>query len=94
MKTLIFIIVLLASFTVEAQTTSMKGFTQQEKAFVKNVIAMQAEKLIEITKRKDNCIVVEFDTTMYVLLPNGHVGEMWMRTDGDWLSMGREEDAY
>jgi hypothetical protein len=94
MKTLIFIIVLLASFTIEAQTTSLKGFTQDEKTFVKNVINMQDEKLVEVTKRKDKCIVLEFDSTMYVLLPNGHVGEMWMRTDGDWLSMGREEDAY
>lgn len=94
MKTLIFIIVLIGSFTCNAQSKSMKGFTQDEKTFVNNVIKMQAEKLVEVTKRKDNCIVLEFDSTMYVLLPNGHVGEMWMRTDGDWLSMGREEDAY
>jgi len=94
MKTLIFIIVVLSAFTFEANAQSYKGFTKEEKTFVQNMIEMQGEKLVELTKRKDNHIVIEFDTTMYVLLPNGHIGEMWMRTDGDWLSMGREEDAY
>ena len=70
------------------------GLSKSEKRFVRNVIDVQKEKVIEITKRSDNHIVIEFETTMVVLKPDGYVGEMWILGDGDWISLGTEESAY
>lgn len=68
--------------------------SKTEKKFVRNVINIQGSKPVEITKRKDNHIVVEFKDTMVVLKPDGFVGEMWILGDGDWISLGTEEDSY
>ena len=69
--------------------------SKSEKRFVKNVVDIhKKEKVVEITKRLDNHIVIEFTNTMVVLKPDGFVGEMWIMEDGDWLSLGTEEDAY
>lgn len=68
--------------------------SRSEKRFVQNVVSYQKDKLIEVTKRKDNYIVLEFETTMVVLKPDGFVGEIWILEDGDWLSLGTEEEAY
>jgi len=38
--------------------------------------------------------VLEFETTMVVLKPDGFVGEIWILGDGDWISLGTEEAAY
>jgi hypothetical protein len=55
---------------------------------------MQKEPVVEITKRKDKHIVIEFTNTMYVLKPDGFVGESWILGDGDWIRLGTEEEAY
>ena len=71
------------------------GLSKSEKRFVKNVIDIhKKEKVVEITKRLDNHIVIEFTNTMVVLKPDGFVGEMWILEDGDWLSLGTEENSY
>ncbi len=70
------------------------GLSKSEKRFVRNVIDVQKEQVIEITKRNDNHIVIEFETTMVVLKPDGYVGEVWILGDGDWISLGTEEGAY
>jgi len=71
-----------------------KGLTRSEKKFVKNVVKAQREKLIEITKTDDNNILVEFNSTKVMLKPNGYIGEVWIRTENDWLSLGTAEEAY
>lgn len=94
MKVMIFIFAAMGLFTPNEHTQKMKGFTRSEKAFVKNVINIQGELPTDITKRDDSHIVVEFETTKLVLKPDGYVGEMWIKTDGNWLSIGTEENAY
>lgn len=91
---MILVLSLLGFVRSDLYSQSMKGLTRTEKSFVRNVIKAQGERPIEVTKRKDNHIVVEFDSTMVVLLPNGYIGETWIRTDGDWLSLGTAEEAY
>jgi hypothetical protein len=49
---------------------------------------------VDVTKRKDGVIVVEFWNTMYTLTENGYIDEMWILEDEDWVSLGREQDAY
>jgi hypothetical protein len=93
MKTMIFMFSMFV--TVFGVAQDLPNFlNRSEKRFVQNVISIEGSKPVEITKRKDNHIVVEFATTMVVLKPDGYVGEVWILGDGDWVSLGREEDAY
>lgn len=78
----------------QLHSQSMKGFTRSEKRFVKNVVKAQREQPVEITKTDDNNILVEFDSTKVMLKPNGFIGEVWIRTENDWLSLGTAEEAY
>ncbi len=94
MKSMILAMSLLSFIVGDSFSQKVNDFTRSEKRFIKNVVEVQGEKPLAVTKRDDNHIVVEFDTTMVVLKPDGYVGEMWIRTDGDWLSLGTEEDAY
>ena len=94
MKTMIVFLLLLGIEIPNAHTQKMKNLTKAEKSFVRNVINIQGQEPIEITKRNDNHIVVEFEFTMVVLRPDGYVGEMWILEDGDWMSLGTEASAY
>jgi hypothetical protein len=94
MKNMIMVAGLLSFIVGDSFSQKTNEFTRSEKRFIKNVVKIQGEKPLVITKRNDDYIVVEFDTTMVVLKPDGYVGEMWIRTDGDWLSLGTEQDAY
>jgi hypothetical protein len=81
--------------SVSGNTQDLPDFlSKEEKKFVRNVISMQKEPVVEITKRKDKHIVIEFTNTMYVLKPDGFVGESWILGDGDWIRLGTEEEAY
>jgi hypothetical protein len=86
MKKLVLLFALIGT-SVYAQKSTLN---RNERIFVKNVIKLQNEKPVEITKRKDNHIVVEFDTTIVVLKPDGFVGEMWVLGDGDWTRLTEE----
>lgn len=86
MKKLIFIFILMSN-SIYSQDNKL---TKDEQEFVNNVIKVQNEKPVEITKRKDNHIVVEFETTMVVLKPDGFIGEMWILGDGDWERLTEE----
>lgn len=86
MKKLIFIFILMSN-SIYSQDNKL---TKDEQEFVNNVIKVQNEKPVEITKRKDNHIVVEFETTMVVLKPDGFIGEMWVLGDGDWERLTEE----
>jgi hypothetical protein len=45
---------------------------------------------VDVTKRKDGVIVVEFWNTMYTLTESGYIDEMWILEDEDWMALGRE----
>lgn len=70
-----------------------KYLSKSEREFVYNVIQVQNEKVIDITK-KDKDILIEFETTKIVLKQNGYIGEIWIQDAGQWISVGTEEDAY
>lgn len=71
-----------------------KFLNRSEKKFIQNVIDIKGDNPIEITKRKDLHIVLEFTDAMYVLKPNGFVGEIWILEDEDWLRLPSEEESY
>lgn len=67
-----------------------KNLSKSERKFVKNVIELTNDVLVDVTKRKDGVIVVEFWNTMYTLTDNGYIDEMWILEDEDWMALGRE----
>lgn len=66
-----------------------KNLTKDEKKFVNNVIEITNDVVVEIVKRNDNVIVIEFWNTMYTL-KDGYIDEMWILDDEDWVALGRE----
>jgi hypothetical protein len=72
----------------------MRELTRSEKKFVKNVTNMRKEPPVGITKREDSHIVVEFKDMMVILQPDGFVGDIWIKGDNNWLSLGVEKDGY
>ena len=67
-----------------------KNLSKSERKFVNNVIELTNDVLVEVVKRNDGIIVVEFYNTMYTLTDNGYIDEMWILDDEDWVSLGRE----
>jgi hypothetical protein len=67
-----------------------KNLTKSERKFVNNVISLTNDVLVEVVKRNDGIIVVEFYNTMYTLNEFGYIDEMWILEDEDWVSLGRE----
>jgi hypothetical protein len=94
MKVIMLLLVLLGVTSAKAQKTYTKRLTKDEKKFVNCVLKYEKEKVINVTKRKDSHIVLEFPSTIYVLNPSGYVDEVWILGDGDWISLGTEKDAY
>ena len=68
-----------------------KNLTRSEKKFVKNVIELTNDVLVDVTKRNDGVIVVEFWNTMYTLTENGYIDEVWVLEDEDWMALGNQE---
>ena len=68
-----------------------KNLTRSEKKFVNNVIELTNDVLVDVTKRKDGVIVVEFWNTMYTLTENGYIDEVWVLEDEDWMALGNQE---
>ena len=66
-----------------------KNLTKSEKKFVTNVIEITNDVVVEIVKRNDDIIVIEFWNTMYTL-KDGYIDEMWILEDEDWVALGRE----
>ena len=66
-----------------------KNLTKNEKKFVNNVISLTNDVVVEVIKRNDNVIVIEFWNTMYTM-KDGYIDEMWILEDEDWVSLGRE----
>ena len=66
-----------------------KNLTKSEKKFVNNVIEITNDVVVEVIKRNDNVIVIEFWNTMYTL-KDGYIDEMWILSNEDWISLGRE----
>jgi hypothetical protein len=94
MKIMILVFSMLAFVTADVKSQKLKGLTRTERSFVRNVVRIQKERPLDVSKRDDDHIVIEFDSTMVVLKPDGYVGEMWILSEGDWISLGTEEDAY
>jgi len=67
-----------------------KNLSKSEKKFVNNVIELTNDVLVNVTKRNDGIIVIEFWNTMYTLTEDGYIDEMWILEDEDWLSLGKE----
>jgi hypothetical protein len=89
MKKLFIIVALMIAGVGYSQVELPKNLTRSEKRYVKNVIEITNDVLVNITKRTDNVIVLEFYNTMYTL-KDGYIDEMWILEDEDWLSLGRE----
>ncbi len=67
-----------------------KNLTRSEKKYVKSVIELTNDVLVNVTKRNDGIIVVEFWNTMYTLNDLGYIDQMWILEDEDWIALGRE----
>ena len=68
-----------------------KNLTKSEKRFVNNVIELTNDVLVDVTKRNDGVIVVEFWNTMYTLTEFGYIDEVWVLEDEDWMALGNQE---
>ena len=68
-----------------------KNLTRSEKRYVKNVIELTNDVLVDVTKRNDGIIVVEFWNTMYTLTEFGYIDEVWVLEDEDWMALGNQE---
>lgn len=86
----LFIIVALMIAGVGISQELPKNLTKSEKKFVNNVISLTNDVLVEVVKRNDGIIVVEFYNTMYTLTEFGYIDQMWILEDEDWVSLGRE----
>ena len=89
MKKLFMIGLLFIAGTVGAQDLP-KNLTKSERKFVRNVISLTNDVLVEVVKRNDGIIVVEFYNTMYTLNEFGYIDQMYILEDEDWVSLGRE----
>ena len=92
MKKLMMIIAVMIAGVGNSQKLP-NNLTWSEKRFVKNVIEITNDVLVNVTKRKDEVIVLEFWNTMYTL-KDGFIDEIWILEDEDWLSLGKAEDSY
>ena len=88
MKQLFIIVAFMIAGTSYSQNLP-KNLSREEKRFVNNVIEITNDVIVDITKRKDNVIVLEFWNTMYTL-KDGYIDEVWILEDEDWLSLGKE----
>lgn len=68
-----------------------KNLTRSEKKYVKSVIELTNDVLVDVTKRNDGIIVVEFWNTMYTLTEFGYIDEVWVLEDEDWMALGNQE---
>ena len=68
-----------------------KNLTRSEKKYVKSVIELTNDVLVNVTKRNDGIIVVEFWNTMYTLNEFGYIDEVWVLEDEDWMALGNQE---
>lgn len=81
---------LLVGFTSKFYGQSMKKFTKSERKFVKNVIKAHNEVPVNIKRIQDQ-IEIEFSNIRVILKPDGFIGEVWLREENYWLSLGTEE---
>jgi hypothetical protein len=68
-----------------------KNLTKSERKYVRTVISLTNDVLVNVTKRNDGIIVVEFWNTMYALNEFGYIDEMWVLEDEDWMALGNQE---
>ena len=90
MRKLFMIVALMIAGVSYSQVELPKNLTKSERKFVNNVISLTNDVLVEVVKRNDGVIVVEFYNTMYTLNDLGYIDQMWILDDEDWVSLGRE----
>jgi hypothetical protein len=90
MKKLFMIVALMIAGAGYSQNLP-KNLTKSEKRFVNNVIELTNDVLVDVTKRNDGVIVVEFWNTMYTLTEFGYIDEVWVLEDEDWMALGNQE---
>jgi len=89
MKKLFMIMALMIAGAGHSQNLP-KDLTKSERRYVKSVIELTNDVLVEVTKRNDGVIVIEFWNTMYTLTENGYIDKMWILEDEDWVALGKE----
>jgi hypothetical protein len=88
MKRIIFSVIFMIAGAGYSQNLP-KNLSKSEKRFVNNVIEITNDVIVDVTKRTDGIIVLEFWNTMYTL-KDGYIDEVWVLEDEDWLSLGKE----
>ncbi len=89
MKELFMILALMIGGNGDSQKLP-KELTRSERKFVKNVIELTNDVLVDVTKRKDGVIVVEFWNTICTLTPEGFIDKIWILEDEDWVLLAEE----
>ena len=90
MKKLLMIVALMIAGAGYSQKLP-KNLTKSERKYVRTVISLTNDVLVDVTKRDDGIIVVEFWNTMYALNEFGYIDEMWVLEDEDWMALGNQE---
>jgi hypothetical protein len=88
---MIILSLLLVGFTNKVYGQSMKGYTWSERRHVKNVIKSHKETPVDIRRVPFQNIEIEFSNIRVILKPDGFIGEVWLREENYWLSLGTEE---
>lgn len=68
-----------------------KDLSKEDTKFVKNVIKLTTEELVDVTKMNDSTVTITFERSVYELdLKKGFVRELWILEGEDWVSLGPE----
>lgn len=62
--------------------------SKEDRRFVKNVIKMHGSKPINITRKNESKILIEYPETVYVLDNQGYISSVWILEQGAWLNLG------
>jgi hypothetical protein len=68
-----------------------QDLSKEDKQFVKNVIKLSTEEVVDVSKTNDSTVVITFEQSIYELdLYKGFVRELWILEGQDWVSLGPE----
>lgn len=81
------IIIATCSFNLNAKNIKRK-FTDAEKSFIKNVVRNERAFSYRIKKQKNESIIIKFKNIKYTLLKDGFIGEIWVKENNKWQSLG------
>jgi hypothetical protein len=61
-----------------------------ERVFIRNVIKMHGSKPLNITRKNETKILIEYPETAYILNNNGFISSVYLLEDGAWVNIGPE----